>query len=127
MYTAGCLGIDQAKAAAVLLWALCEPDYTANGETPSITCTNIDAYVCCAGRLGINQAKAAAARRERKIWAGAADGHDESDAFGVDESNMACIDGLSLFDDAIFFTEVSKTLASSCWSEMLLGQAVVVA
>lgn len=63
-----------------------------------------------AGRLGINQAKAAAARRERRIWAGAADGHDESDAFGVDEANMACIDGLSLFDDAIFFTEVRNTL-----------------
>jgi hypothetical protein len=58
------------------------------------------------GRLGINQYKAAAARRERKQWAGAADGYNESDAFGTDEANMAAIDGLALFDDSIFWTEV---------------------
>lgn len=66
------------------------------------------ALVCAlaTGRLGINQFKAASARRERKAWAGAADGYNESDAFGVDETNMAAIDGLALFDDSIFWTEV---------------------
>lgn len=58
------------------------------------------------GRIGINQFKAASARRERKAWAGAADGYNESDAFGIDEGNMAAIDGLALFDDSIFWTEV---------------------
>jgi uncharacterized protein len=64
-------------------------------------------YACCsaAGRIGINQVKSASARRERQAWAGAADGC-ESDAFGVDEANMATIDGLALFDDSIFWTEV---------------------
>ena len=65
---------------------------------------NAVSNVVAAGRLGINQFKGAAARRERQQWAGAADGVD--DTFGVDESNMAAIDGLALFDDAIFWTEV---------------------
>jgi hypothetical protein len=70
----------------------------------------VPAYCCVTadptGRLGINQFKAASARRERKAWAGAADGYNESDAFGLDETNMAAIDGLALFDDSIFWTEV---------------------
>lgn len=57
------------------------------------------------GRLGINQYKAASARRQRDAWAGAADGC-ENDAFGVDEANTSTIDGLALFDDSIFWTEV---------------------
>lgn len=57
-----------------------------------------------AGRLGINQCKSASARRERAAWAGAAEGLE--DTFGADEANRTTIDGLALFDDAIFWTEV---------------------
>lgn len=46
------------------------------------------------GRLGINQAKAARARHAEH-----AEGGDEFD-------NGAAIDGLALFDDATFWTEV---------------------
>lgn len=78
------------------------------GATPiesAMFCLPTCLLVVITGRLGLNQFKAASARRQRDAWAGAADGY-ENDAFGVDEANMATIDGLALFDDSIFWTEV---------------------
>jgi hypothetical protein len=61
------------------------------------------ALVCAlaTGRLGLNQAKALAARRTQNP-----ESFDAADDDAFDSLNSTAIDGLSLFDDATFWTDV---------------------